>query len=174
MIHYTFTAVFETEDDIALSTLIARKGVCDNVKTEKDYQGCGLAKHLMAICFQDVSILGDDGRGVNVYDDPLWDESPMRIDAHVYCETMIYLSCATEPNRNCISYLRAAAVANFDLLFSFAKPFDIKAFKIGERLESKFDKKSDEFIDKNGYWWFFCKCKEESKFTCLAMASNEP
>ena len=177
-LQYKFTAVFETEDRTALSTLNAEKGFCNDVKTKKGYQGCGLAKYLMAICFQDVSILGEDGRGVNVYKDPLgidhWKTSPMRIDAYEYCKTMIYLSCATEPNRNCISYLRAAAFANSDLLFSFRKGINIKAFKIGKRLESEFDKKSDEFIDNNGHVWYFCKCKEESKFSCLAIASNEP
>ena len=133
-----------------------------------------MAKYLIAICFQDVSILGEDGRGVNVNKDPAWKRSPMRNDAYESCKTMIYLTCDTKPNRNCISYLRAAAFANFDLLFSFAKRIDIKAFKIGERLESEFDKKSDEFIDNNGEFWYFCKCKEESKFACLAMASSEP
>ena len=106
--------------------------------------------------------------------DPIWEKSPMRNGANEHCKTMIFLLCETKPNRNCISYLRAAAFANFDLLFSFAKRIDIKAFKIGERLESEFDKKSDEFIDNNGEFWYFCKCKEESKFACLAMASNEP
>ena len=128
----------------------------------------------MATCFQDVSVLGEDGRGVNVNNDIPWEKSPMRWDAHVYCKAMIYLSCVTEPRRNCISYLRAAALANFDLLFTFSSPTDTNAFKIGERLESEFDKKSDEFINNNGKSWYFCKCKEGSKLTCLAMASKEP
>ena len=178
-IRYTFTAVLERDDDTALSTLIAIEGgECNYVRTGKVYRGCSLAKYLMVTCFQDESIIGENERGFNVMEKIRtaknfgWKKSPMRIDASVYCKTMIYLVCASDPRRNCISYLRAAAFANFDLLFSFGK--DMKAFKIDERLESEFGQKSDEFIENNGQFWYFCKCQEGSKFACLAMASNEP
>ena len=173
---YTFTAVLDPEDDTALSTLIAdaeEEGICDTVRTLEDYQGCGLAKYLMATCFQDWSILGEDGRGVNIYGESRWMKVPLRTNAFKNCRTMVYLSCMAVPSRSCISYLRAASSADFDLLFSF-KLKDMKTFKLGERLESEFNQRYDEFIDKNGPAWYFCKCKEGSEKYCLAMESNEP
>ena len=171
----TFTAVFEPEDDTALSTLYAEEeGVCDNVKTVEVYRGCGLAKYLLATCFQDWSILGEDGRGVDVINNFGWKKSPMLNNAFKYCKTMVTLICGTNPSRNCISYLRAASSADFDLLFAYLRLGHMNAFKLGETLESEFIQRYDEFIAKNGPFWYFCKCKEGSEQPCLAMESNEP
>ena len=166
--------MFEPDDDTSLSRLHAAGiGICDDVKTVVDYQRCGLAKYLMATCFQDWSVLGDDGRGVDVTKDWTWRESPERRNANKYCKTIVYLTCASRPHRNCISYLRAASAAGFDLLFPFNPRGHKSTFKLGERLESEFHQSYNEFIFQNGARWYFCKCKEGSEQPCLAMASNE-
>ena len=165
----TFTAVFEPEDDTALSTLYAEKeGVCNSVWTEEIYRGCGLAKYVMATCFQDWSILGEDGRGLDITTDGTWENSPKRKNAYKYCKPIVTLTCDSETSRTCISYLRAAYAADFDLLFSFNLR-RMKKFKLGKRLESEFIQRYDEFIGKNGDLWYFCKCKEDFEQQCLAM-----
>ena len=169
-----FTAVSEAKEEEALSFLntIGEEGICNYVQTQPGNRRCGLAKYLMATCFQDPSVLGENNRGVDVTKSDNWDNDPKRTPAYHYCETVTSLLCDSIPYRNCISYMRAASLAEFDILFTKATEERIIGFELGEALESKFDSEYEEFIRVNGGLWFFCKCKDESKNDCMAMASN--
>jgi hypothetical protein len=164
-------------------------GICDLIETaDENNQGCGLAKYLMATCFQDDSILGDNERGLDIGKDTNWaDEPETRKDAISYCKTITYLRCAPfgdpkPPQRVCISYIRAGSLANFDILFTYKESFlnthskkkNFNVFKLGESLEKTFSNDADDFIDDYGYTWYFCKCKEDMKQKCMGMADNNP
>jgi hypothetical protein len=186
--YYQFTASTKPDDQERISELSGKSGgICDLVKTsDENNQGCGLAKYLMATCFQDNSILGDDERGVDISKDGNWaDESKIRKDAISYCETITYLRCLPfgdpkPPSRVCISYLRAGSLANFNILFSLKRTYRTKGslsfnvFMLGDPLEAKFNSDADKFIGDYGYTWYFCKCKEDMKEKCMGMAENNP
>ena len=184
--YYQFTALTKPDDQERISELSGKSGgICDLVKTpDEKNQGCGLAKYLMATCFQDNSILGDNERGVDISKDGNWAEEPKtRMDAISYCKTITYLRCLPygdpkPPPRVCISYLRAGSLSNFNILFSHKRTLIgsliFNAFKLGDPLEEKFNSDAEKFIGDYGYTWYFCKCKEDMKEKCLGMAENNP
>ena len=168
-----FKAVVNSQE--ALSYLGADiGGVCDNVRTLEASQRCGLAQYLMATCFQDREILGEDNRGVDISENSYWTDDPKLMDAQNYCQTLTTLNCLAKPKRACISYLRAASLADFDILFTKKQRYEgaMNAFTLGEKLDYEFGQNYEKFIEEYGYAWFFCKCKEESRIDCLLMTSN--
>ena len=184
-INYRFTASSKRQDPDAISELKGKPGgICDQVATrDEKNQGCGLAKYLMATCFQENTILGDDERGVDVRKDVNWDEQPeISHNAISYCKTITHLHCKpygdpTPPSRVCISYLRAGSLANFNILFSQKHVIPmgpLNAFKLGESLEAQFNNNADKFISDYGNTWYFCKCKEDMMEKCMVMAENNP
>ena len=179
---YKFTASIKPDDKEIISSLIGKPGGnCDQIATPKKYQGCGLAKYLMATCFQDNSILGEDESGVDIKTDVGWAEySETLKDAMRYCKSIIYLRCAPHgkpkpPSRVCIAYLRAGSLANYHILFS-QKLFtpSLTPFDLGEYLEAEFSQDHDAFIQDYGFRWYFCKCKDDTEETCMAMAASKP
>ena len=143
------------------------RGNCDDVQTFKGQnQGCGLAKYLVATCFQDEMILGPEDKGVDVSKDDGWNQEDRSTDASNYCKTITYLRCLPygtrgspkPPNRVCVSYLRAGRISNFNILFTKTESATtLKAFKLGEALEQEFTDSFDMFIRDNGNIWYFCK-----------------
>ena len=167
---FTFTAHLPGGED-AISTLNAKTGgSCDHASTPKPYQGCHLAQYLGATCIQDDSILGEDKKGMDIMKDRKWDQEPQRMEAHSTCKTITSLRCfpdADTPKRVCISYLRAASLANFDIVFVKKatrpeKESPMTVWELGEPLETLFGADSDKFVKTYGISWFFCKCKGES------------
>ena len=183
--YYQYTALTNPDDKERISELSGKSGgICDLVKTfDEKNQGCGLAKYLMATCFQDYSILGDDERGVDISQDGKWaQESETRKDAINYCKTITYLRCLPygepkPPPRVCVSYLRAGSLAKFDILFSHKRTLIgsliFNVFKLGDPLEAKFNMDADKFIKDYGYTWYFCKCKEDMKDKCMGMSEKQ-
>ena len=183
-LYYLFTASTKPDGQEVLSDLKGKSGgICDMVATrDENSQGCGLAKYLMATCFQDNSILGEDERGVDIRKDDNWaDETEKSNNAINYCKTIIYLRCLPygipkPPSRVCISYLRAGSLANFNILFSTYNneitKGPLNVFKLGESLEEEFNNDADKFIREYGWTWYFCKCKEDMKDKCMDMAEN--
>ena len=178
----TFRAVTKETDEKEMSSMISESGgICDDVVTEKEYQGCGLAKYLVATCFQDEAVLGLNNQGVDVNKNPYWTHSPdQRKDVAKYCETVAHLRCmplSGAPNAVivCVSYLRAGSISGFDLLLTVSdspvakKTFNV--FKLGETLENGFKANADKFIQDNGRVWFYCKCKDNEKENCKKMQS---
>ena len=91
-------------------------GECNYVETPPGSEHCGLAKYLVATCFQDDLVLGEDGRGL----DPkafkkeypfipfVSPDSRLSNDALKHCETITFLQCQVSgdtPNRACVAYL---------------------------------------------------------------------
>jgi len=120
----TFRAVTKETDEKEMSSMISESGgICDDVVTEKEYQGCGLAKYLVATCFQDEAVLGLNNKGLDVNKNNYWTHAPdQRKDVTKYCETVAHLRCmplSGAPNAVvvCVSYLRAGAISGFDLLY---------------------------------------------------------
>ena len=182
-----FQAVAEKESKTVISFAESEgKGKCDNVKTTDNYQGCGLAKYVVATCFQDVSVIGTDKVGIDVTNDYYWkpkERQKQRDKASKFCQTITFLRCAPyngAPDAACVSYLRAGSISEFDLLFTSTKieyppkknkPF--KVFELGTKLEEKFKSKTKNFLEKNGLIWFFCKCKENEEKNCKKMISKK-
>ena len=173
--HLTLPFATFTLGDYAISTLDAKTGgLCDHAYTDKTYQGCHLAQYLMATCFQDDSILGEDKKGMDILKDSKWEKEPQRIEEHRTCKTITSLSCfptADTSKRVCISYLRAASLASFDIVFvkkatrgprGPEEESPMTVWKLGEPLETLFGADSDKFVKTYGISWFFCKCKGES------------
>ena len=168
---FVFLAVMTKDVNKGMSSVITEdSGTWDDVETKKEFQGCGLAKYLVATCFQDEFVLGSDDRGVDVNTNDYWNDSPgQRKYVSKYCETVTYLRCIPldgAPNAVvvCISYLRAGKISGFDLLFTVldskfcanaGKTF--KVFNLGEDLENSYKSNADKFIQDNGCVWFYCK-----------------
>ena len=172
---YKFTASMDLEEDDGMSTIVARTGgICDNVKTAEGYRRCGLAKYLVATCFQDESILEKGGRGVDIKENSHWNKEPKRLDAYNYCKSVTYLQCkpyAGTPTRACVSYIRAGKLAEFEILFTKDDWNPMNAFLIDKQLEGKFVENAYKFIEDFGDYWYFCKCKSELKKECKAMVT---
>ena len=180
---FVFRAVLKKDVKNGISSVISEDfGTCDDVETKKEFQGCGLAKYLVATCFQDEFVLGTDNRGVDVDTNKYWADSPgQRNDVSKYCETVTFLRCIPldgAPNAVvvCISYLRAGKISGFDLLFTapdskFCKKAEktFKVFDLGKNLENTYKANADRFIQDNGCVWFYCKCKNDERENCMKM-----
>ena len=173
---YKFTATLVPRGK-ELSTLKANVGgVCNDVATQPGSQGCGLSKYLMKACYEDDGILGVGGKGYDAEKDckGIWpdESSDVAEKANTYCEKMVYTKCAPDestPNRACVSYLRAAKSAKFDIVF--VSNNDMSVFNLNV-VTAKFEssvENADKFIEKYGADWFFCKCKDEFKKECFAL-----
>lgn len=155
------------------------RGTCDDVFTHEQYQGCGLAKYLVATCFQDEMVLGKENKGLDVKTDGHWKYAiDQRNDVVKYCETITFLRCLPwggAPNTAgaCVSYLRAGFISDFQLLFTGFSAYRAKktlsVFELGEKFENDFKVNADVFVKENGRSWFFCKCKENEKKGCMQM-----
>ena len=113
-IETTFEAVLRINDDQKLCTVRSDSvGECDDVNTIACFQGCGLAKYLVATCFQDISILGNTKTGVDINNHGYWKPKARRKQqksALKYCQTITFLRCMPHhgaPSTVCVSYLRA-------------------------------------------------------------------
>ena len=179
----TFFATLGPNDDTstAMSKLNADVGgACDHVSTYEGSQKCGLAAYMMAVCFQADKVLGVNGKGHDVENDIKWSNEPRKTIASDKCLSMIYLRCFTDPNTPafaCISYLRGAKMADYDIVFmkKAAKPV-MNVWTLGETVEDPFKKGPEAFIKQNGFSWFFCKCKGNTaseKKECLSMATGK-
>ena len=155
------------------------EGECNDVETPQGSSHCGLAKYLVATCFQDDLVLGEDGRGLepNTFEIkhpliPFVSENPkLRNDALEHCQTITFLQCQPQgetPKRACVAYLRAGSISKFDILFSVSDD-KTTAMKLGNALETKFSKDANDFVAKYGMDWFFCKCNDTSKVKCKIM-----
>ena len=180
---FVFRAVMKKDVNNQMSSVISENlGTCDDVETKKEFQGCGLAKYLVATCFQDAFVLGYNDKGVDVNTNKYWVDFPgLRNEVSQYCETVTHLRCIpleSGPNAVvvCISYLRAGKISGFDLLFTISdytwckkaeKTF--KVFNLGDELENDYKANADEFIQDNGCVWFYCKCKKDEKENCMKM-----
>ena len=173
-----FDAVIKKDDIQEMSYVVSEgRGICDEVWTDPNYQGCGLAKYVTATCFQDVGVLGTDRIGVDISKDSHWKYSTsQRADASKYCQTITFLQCKPyngAPDAVCVSYLRAASISEFDLVFttfpSSKTSKSLNVFKLGTNLENEFKNNAKTFLQKNGPVWFFCKCKEDEKSNCVKM-----
>jgi len=170
-----FQAVYSDDDKKEMAyVLSAAKGKCDDVRTYEKYQGCGLAKYLVATCFQDEEVIGANRQGIDVKTNNEWKKADaQRTNVANLCETVTFLRCKPKGGPGaCIAYLRAGSTAGFDLLFAknlHANAKDLNVIKLGDDLEKEFKTKYDEFVRKNGLHWFFCKCKENEKKQCLDM-----
>ena len=177
-----FIATLGPDDDASqpMSKLHAKAGgKCDHVSTYEGSRGCGLAAYMMATCFQDSAVLGSDGKGHDVESDPKWNEEPQRDKASALCQSMIFLRCfpdANTPKYICISYLRAATLAHYDIVF-MKKPRvgKMQALELGESLENTFKENPESFVKENGFTWFFCKCVNNPglKKDCLSMVAGK-
>ena len=148
-------------------------GICDGVVTKPEFQGCGIAKYLMRTCYEDPHILGKGGKGVDVRTKIYWDKEGRSSKVNEYCEAITFTTCQPDDKTDvhaCISYLRAAGLANFDVLFSFVKKGmpSYHGFMVDDA-EEKFGADANAFIQNNGKYWFFCKCKISSKTECIAL-----
>ena len=185
---YEFVALGEEEGadkGRELSKLKAQKGgICNDVTTQPGSYGCGLAKYLMKACYEDDEILGKAKKGYDVFTDELdkWEDEPNEADesANRLCQTITYTHCAPEidsagtktPERACVSYMRGAIAADFDLIFIYKGPMG--AMDVLNLIEAEKDFRRDEgsakeFIKKHGPEWFFCKCKDGRKKECMDM-----
>ena len=175
-----FPAVLQENDNKEMGSMISEaEGICDDVVTNEEYRGCGIAKYLVATCFQDVTVIGKDKKGLDVTENKHWiHASDQRNDVSKYCETVTHLRCmplSGAPNAVvvCVSYLRAGSISGFDLLFTAPdSPIPTKmfhVFQLGETLENEFKANADKFIQDHGQVWFYCKCKETEKGNCMKM-----
>ena len=155
-----FKVVLRIDDDRKIASLNADSaGICDDVRTTTDFQGCGLAKYLVATCFQDISVIGTDRVGVDINNHGYWKpkaRKKQRNNALKYCQTITFLRCMPHngaPHAVCVSYLRAGSMSEFDLVLTTpllefistkAKPFNV--FKLGPTLENKFKGKAENFL----------------------------
>ena len=171
-----FDAVIKKDDIQEMSNVVSEgRGICDEVWTDPNYQGCGLAKYVTATCFQDVEVLGTDRIGVDISKDKHWKYSTsQRADASKYCHTITFLHCMPyngAPDSVCVSYLRAASISEFNLVFTtFPSPKpSLNVFELGTNLENEFKNNANTFLKKHGNAWFFCKCHENEKSNCMKM-----
>ena len=186
-----FTAILDPDEKeprkmCTLNVMTKNSGECDHVGTEKAFEGCALAVYMMATCFQDDKVLGPDGKGyLPRLSTPAggmsWKDEPRKGEVIAQCQSMIFLRCKPNPGTSleaCISYLRGARLAHYDLVFmKHAKQGIMNAWKVGDYLESKYKGHADTFIKENGRTWFFCKCTDKrpidsDKQKCLAMATG--
>ena len=177
-----FTASIEPHGE-AISRLIGEKGKdgqCNDVETKPHSRRCGLAKYLMWICFQDEEVLGKEKRGVNPLTHKYWADEQLKKDADQFCEKITYLECSPEkgeddkrmPKIVCVSYLRGAIKAAYNILFTYKNKVPMKIFDL-ENVETKFGKNienAEKFVMDYGYEWFFCKCKSRYMKNCMDMA----
>ena len=158
-----------------MSQLNARVGgKCDRASTISGSQGCGLAAYMVATCFQDYTVLGKDGKGVDVHSDLKWKEEPRKPEAHRLCKSMIHFHCVMITG--CISYLRGAILAHYDIVFmKKAKVDKMHAWELGESLENTLKQNPESFLEKHGFQWFFCKCVSNPglKEDCLSMVAGK-
>ena len=149
-------------------------GICDYVETEPGYRQCGLAKYLMKACFEDEKMLGKENKGFDVRKEYpgipyYWLKEKRAKQVYEYCKTITFTSCQVDEddttNYACIAYIRAAKLANFDILFSL-KGFKATGIEMKD-VEKMFTKENaDKFIKDYGEYWFFCKCLDKR---CMAL-----
>ena len=182
----SFVAYIEPEGEpvetpFYMSQLNAQPGgICDDVTTEPGYRKCGLAKYLMKVCFEDEGIIGADRKGYDVRKEypgipNYWITERKARRVQEYCRTVTFTSCqvdqADTSKYACIAYIRAALLANFDILLSF-KSLTAKGIKLTD-VEKVFTyDNANKFIEENGEYWFFCKCSEEQLALCMALVDN--
>ena len=155
-------------------------GICDDVATKPGYRKCGLAKYLMKACFEDEHILGGNRRGFDVRKDypgipNYWVKERRARRVHEYCKTVTFTACQVDDKDTtlyaCVAYIRAARLAQFDILFSF-KSHSLSPAKgiklIDAEIMFTYDK-ADQFIEQNGEVWFFCKCFGTMKSMCMSL-----
>ena len=132
---------------------------------------CGLVTALMQECFGDKDITGNGGwRDPAIWNNPdknaiFSQNKKMKQQAEEYCKIIVYLQCQPKkptPNVACKAYLNAASSAGYHLLFSgkiiSTEESSMDVMTIEKAIEHFKDKKSaDDFINKEGDDWYFCK-----------------
>ena len=165
-INVGFAAVL---DGVNLSELSALSGgICNEVETNDDSAGCGLATTLMEYCFTD-----DEVGGIDLQKDPRFNQHPLkeyRQMAENTCKHIVYLTCAAFPLIACSAYFTAAINTKHTLMFTTFNELDedlvAKLFDVAEvQPEFKFDARG--WVNTNGRHWYFCKCKKGNKCTIL-------
>ena len=160
-----------------MSQLNARVGgKCDRASTISGSQGCGLAAYMVATCFQDYTVLGSNGKGYDVKSDLKWKDEPRKAKADDLCKSTIHLQCRSIHPTDCISYLRGAILAHYDIVFmKKAKVGKMQAWEVNGSLENAFKKAPVTFLKQNGFVWYFCKCVSDpgSKADCMSMVTGK-
>ena len=143
------------------------KGVCNNVKTEDDSLGCGMATTLMEFCFTDYRV-----GGVDVENDQHFKKESLtkwREMAMQYCKHVVYLLCApTAPDISCSAYLTAAINTNHMMMFTYQRypaDSDSEVMYVWDvaKTQPEFKKHAKKWISTYGYAWYFCQCNVNSE-----------
>ena len=151
-----------------LAFLCAKKGYCNDVFTNEGSRKCGIGKALMKLCLIDGDITKDGGYDLSTED---WNDDELAPKVLNLCQTIVYISCAIYddevPSITCKMYMDAAKESGFDLVFVEKYGEErYHRYKI-ETAKSIFEKNADEFLEKQGNNWYFCKCKKGGEQGCL-------
>ena len=174
IIYYSFKAVLNEGDQNKLSELKAEHGgICNNVKTEKGSENCGLATAIMVSCFEDKDIteIGDFD-----FDKQFESHPQYQKEAEENCAKMVMVACRPDPSTTttieaCIAYLNAAFKASYEMMFMIKDVTTSESMDVKKVTAARRDFKRDQkvFVEQHGVDWLFCKCKKEKITKCLDM-----
>ena len=163
------------------------KGTCKDISVDPAYRKCGIPSRLVAKCFQDSRVLGDDGKGyLSILMNTTWPEEQLRKDAISRCKSMIMHSC--NGRSSCSVYLKGAKLSGYDIVFfqripknkrKSDQPEDkgkvTKILNLEDDIVRKYEKDPKRFTAQIGENWYFCKCKDgenNEKEKCLSMTTG--
>ena len=151
-----------------LAFLCGKKGYCNDLFTYEGSRKCGIGKGLMKLCLSDGDITKDGGYDLSTED---WNDDELAPQVLNLCQTIVYISCAIYdddvPPITCKMYMDAAKESGYDLVFVEKYGMErYHRYKI-ETAKSIFVKNADDFLEKQGNNWYFCKCKEGKEQACL-------
>ena len=131
-------------------------GICDQVDTEEELRGCGLATILMECCFTD-----DMVGGVNVHNNEKFEMTlgKNREMATQTCKHIVFLRCLPNLDKYaaCSAYFTAAINTKHSLML-ILDDTNMDVMNVAEA-QTEFKKDATGWIQDYGYEWFFCQCK---------------
>ena len=121
------------DEEPILASLNANQGECNDLKTYKGSQQCGIGKQLIGVCLKDKYATAHGGLRIRQYNmiqeyEPLevWDDPAFVTNARKYCKTIVEISCDPDddiPKIVCKAYIEAAKRNKYQMMF-VSKPID--------------------------------------------------
>ena len=172
-----FVARHKLDDRDDLARLKAGQGICDDLLTYGNSRRCGIGKTLMTTCLEDPEITKDGGLDPDTYSihggpTSIWEDKEFSKEAFGNCEAIVAITCrptASTPKIVCKSYIEAAQIANYHMVFvehDRNNQYDVLAI---EDMQNEFTFHPEEFLRSVGKKWFFCKCKRGKIEKCKSM-----
>ena len=146
--------------NIRMSKMNTNFGSCNNVKTESDFTGRGLATIMMKVCFKDQDIIrnGSFREKLILKENIHHFAAAGEIEMTKQCEYIIYVQNTAEPKEAAIGYLKAAYGSGIKWMYARnRKCIRLLETQVAIREYGTTEETIVKFKQDWGFDWYFCK-----------------